>query len=62
VQGELDEKKPHYLMLCDASAKEFPELEEPVCFELEAKTDKMKKLWNEVFDENLSLFDSWNAG
>ena len=35
-------------MLCEASAKEVPELEEPVCFELEAKTDKMKKLWNEV--------------
>ena len=48
VQGELDEKKPQYLMLCEASAKEVPELEEPVCFELEAKTDKMKKLWNEV--------------
>ena len=37
-------------MLCEASAKEVPELEEPVCFELEAKTDKMKKLWNEVQD------------
>lgn len=48
VQGELDEKKPHYMMLCEASAREVPELEEPVCFELEAKTDKMKKLWNEV--------------
>ena len=35
-------------MLCEASGKEVPELEEPICFELEAKTDKMKKLWNEV--------------
>ena len=48
MQAQLDEKKPHYTGLCEESAREQPHLEEPINFELEAKTDKMQKLWNEV--------------
>ena len=48
MQADLDTNKPRYTMLCEASAEMVPLIEEPSCFELEAKTDKMVRLWNEV--------------